>query len=343
MRAILQITMVLLMSFCLSSIFAKYLKGLLSNKKILDIPNSRSSHQNAVPRGGGVGIILGFLISVEIAHFVLNVHINQYLILATMIVAITGFADDYFGDIPVLLRLLLHFTAACIIVNTSGSFQELPLPIPFNVALGILSAPFTLLWIIGLTNIYNFLDGIDGYAGTQGLVVGLALASMGDQKSIVMLGVSIAAACGGFLLLNWHPARIFMGDVGSCSLGFLYASLPLEFHIVSKSEAVFFTAIFLWFFLADGIFTMVRRLISGEKIWTAHRSHLYQRLVIRGISHSRVTMSVMLGSVFLSTAAIYVYKSHNNILQWVLLFVSIVGFYIYKMIVNLVESKELMR
>lgn len=163
---------------------------------------------------------------------------------------------------------------------------------PFGVLVGLLCA----LWIVALLNIYNFMDGIDGIAGIQAVAAGvtwsvLAMASGASQSAL--LGTAAAAGALGFLSLNWPPARIFMGDAGSTVLGYVFAVLPLLVILETNTDQPLrylgAGVLVVWPFIADGTFTILRRLRRGENILKAHRSHLYQRLVIAGISHRAVT------------------------------------------------------
>jgi UDP-N-acetylmuramyl pentapeptide phosphotransferase/UDP-N-acetylglucosamine-1-phosphate transferase len=154
------------------------------------------------------------------------------------------------------------------------------------------------LWLVGTVNLYNFMDGIDGIAGVQAVVAGLAWALWGawvGAAGVLAVGALVAAAAAGFLTLNWPPARIFMGDAGSTVLGFLLAAAPLLAAqeapgAVPFDRLLIAGALGLWPFLLDGTFTLFRRLAKGENILQAHRSHLYQRLVIAGRSHQTVTL-----------------------------------------------------
>jgi UDP-N-acetylmuramyl pentapeptide phosphotransferase/UDP-N-acetylglucosamine-1-phosphate transferase len=152
------------------------------------------------------------------------------------------------------------------------------------------------LWIVWLTNAYNFMDGIDGIAATQTITAGIAWFLLGYKFDIPVasfFGLILAVTNAGFLLHNWSPAKIFMGDVGSAFLGFTFAFLPLSACKESTQNSKYFCLIGLLFvfpFIFDTIFTISRRLMNGEKVWRAHRSHLYQRLVIRGYSHQFVTI-----------------------------------------------------
>jgi UDP-N-acetylmuramyl pentapeptide phosphotransferase/UDP-N-acetylglucosamine-1-phosphate transferase len=181
--------------------------------------------------------------------------------------------------------------------------------------LATLAVPVSLLWIVGVLNLYNFLDGIDGFAGLQAVVAGLGIALWG-HGDIAVVGFAIAGACAGFLLHNWHPAKIFMGDVGSGTLGFMLAALPFQLTPASRGDAMFVVAMCLWFFLSDGCFTIMRRLSRGEKIWEAHRSHLYQRLVKTGLRHDRVTLHVIGAAAVLSALAVVAARSGGVSSRW---------------------------
>lgn len=154
------------------------------------------------------------------------------------------------------------------------------------------------IWIVGALNIYNFMDGIDGIAGIQAVVAGVAWAIFGallGAPYVAFVGAIVAAGALGFLTLNWPPAKIFMGDAGSTVLGYMFAVMPMLIVVEAKEaggfdRALLAAALVLWPFLVDGTFTIFRRLRNRENILKAHRSHLYQRLVIAGKSHQQVTL-----------------------------------------------------
>jgi UDP-N-acetylmuramyl pentapeptide phosphotransferase/UDP-N-acetylglucosamine-1-phosphate transferase len=155
------------------------------------------------------------------------------------------------------------------------------------------------LWIVGLVNAYNFMDGIDGLAGGQAIVAASGWVLVGiltGQPALTGAACVLAAACAAFLRFNWSPARVFMGDVGSAFLGFAFAVLPLS--TPSPVRFVLAGACFMWPFLFDTCFTLIRRLLRRENVLQAHRSHLYQRLIGTGVSHAHVT------SVYLMLAAL---------------------------------------
>ncbi|MCA9947214.1 MAG: hypothetical protein KC449_27230, partial [Anaerolineales bacterium] len=270
---------------------------------LLDIPNERSSHTQPTPRGGGVIIAAVTLVGVWIVWFSMEnqtIAQSSYLLLsygaASLLVASVSWVDD-FHPLSNRLRFGVHTLAAMLVIVGVGYWQNFTLPVFGNISLGIVGIPFTLVWIVGLINAYNFMDGIDGLAGTVALIAGSTWALIGyyyGSELVLNLGLLVAASSFGFLLHNWPPAKIFMGDVGSAFLGFTFATLPLltlRLAIREPSTNLFLSTgvLVIWPFLFDSIFTLLRRLSHGEKIWEAHRSHLYQRLVIAGFRHSFVT------------------------------------------------------
>ncbi|MDQ3072206.1 MAG: glycosyltransferase family 4 protein [Bacteroidota bacterium] len=280
-----------------SALVTGFLLRYLRRKGVMDIPNERSSHVVPTPRGGGLGIVVSVLSLSMIYILITGEYRFIYLLAPALVMSFVGWLDDYKGGLPSGIRFLAQIVLALIVILAFGGIEYFPFPAPLDFKLGYASIPISLIWIVGVTNIYNFLDGIDGFAGTQGILAAFAFAAFSMDPHLRMISLITGAACVGFLLYNWSPARIFMGDVSSAFLGFFFASLPFlgtEKLCMSLTRTDYFFAmgVFLWFFLSDGVFTMIRRIIKGEKIWVAHRSHLYQRLVISGLSHSRVVMII---------------------------------------------------
>ncbi|CAM2007388.1 MraY family glycosyltransferase [Acanthopleuribacter pedis] len=265
-----------------------WLAHFLRRRGMMDNPNERSSHKIPTPRGGGLAPVCALFLGLGAASTAGTTNLTPMFFAAWAMVIAVGLIDDKL-DLSAKIRMAVHVGAAVLVVINCGPMNFIPLPAPIYRDFQWFAYPMTFLWLIGVLNLYNFLDGIDGFAGTQALWVGLGVALILGQP---MIGACIAAAALGFLVHNWHPAKIFMGDVGSASLGFLFACLPFYLRPTMVAESIFVMAMLLWFFLADGTFTILRRLSKGEKIWQAHRSHLYQRLTIAGRSHGQVVLLV---------------------------------------------------
>lgn len=207
------------------------------------------------------------------------------------VVALLGAMDDWLS-LRARVRLPVHFAAALVVVVVVGGWSRMALPFAGPVDLGAVAPVLAILWLVGLLNAYNFMDGIDGIAGAQGLAAGAAWCAFGlaaHQPAVAWLGAATAAASLGFLTMNWHPARIFLGDAGSTGLGFLLAGLPLLAREAQPAAlAPWLAACPVWPFVFDAGYTFLRRATRGENVFHPHRDHLYQRLVIAGWSHPRV-------------------------------------------------------
>lgn len=296
-----------LLAFTLSYLGVIGLRRWAERRQILDIPGERSSHTRPTPRGGGVAIVIICLIGLLIA-WLLNPTwslstIITYLCIATFIATISWLDDLY--SLSNRVRLTAHSLAGILSVWGLGYWHSVYLPILGELDLSWLGVPVTFLWIVGLTNAYNFMDGIDGIAGGQGVVAGLGWSIWGLMSNdllIASLGMLLAASCLGFLGHNWPPARIFMGDVGSAFLGYTFAILPI-IAVQHDSRMALVGILVVWPFVFDTFFTFFRRLRDGENVFKAHRSHLYQRLVIAGFTHRFVSLlyiSLSLMGVILS-------------------------------------------
>lgn len=256
---------------------------------VLDVPNDRSSHRAPTPRLGGIGILVAVLLPTVAAGGSLGQHggaVAVVLLLATA-VSLVGLVDDLRG-LPPLVRLCVHVTTAVIAATTVGAVTPCALGLAAGPVTGAAAAALTVLWVAGFVNAFNFMDGVDGIAASQALVAAAAWAVVGwwlREPSMVVLAVAVAAASAGFLVYNWSPATIFMGDAGSALLGFLLAVTPL---LGGWSVPVLAVVLPVWPFVFDTAFTLLRRLRRGENLLQAHRSHLYQRLAQSGWTHRHV-------------------------------------------------------
>lgn len=262
------------------------------SRQLLDVPNARSSHTIPIPRGGGIAIVvvvIGGLVSAQATRLIWPVRDFVAIIATSTFVAVISLVDD-FRSLNSWLRLSAHLLASITIavVIPPPPIIDVPFIKPIH-ALG-LATVLTVFWLVGLTNAYNFMDGVDGIAGSAALVIGMTLAIDGEvvgSEPLLWIGLLTSAASVGFLVFNWHPAKIFMGDVGSAFLGFIFASAGL---LLARDNGSLSISMMLpvWPFVFDTLFTFLRRLGHGERVFVAHRSHLYQRLVIAGWSHPGV-------------------------------------------------------
>ena len=281
---------------------------------MLDIPNERSSHTQPRPRGGGLAIVAISLIGLIIIWILRPAWSWLTLIVyvaGAILIAVVSFIDDA-HSLSNRVRFAAHSLSALLVIVFIGYWSRVPLPVLGILNLGWLGAVITFLWIVGMINAYNFMDGIDGLAGGQAVVAGLGWTILGwsdNQPLVVALGLLLAASSLGFLGHNWSPARIFMGDVGSAFLGYTFAVLPI---IAAQHEPRLTLAgvLLVWPFIFDTVFTFLRRLVNHENIFTAHRSHLYQRLVATGLSHKGVA------SLYIGLAIIGLVCSVALVMNW---------------------------
>ena len=261
---------------------------------LMDVPNHRSSHTTPTPRGGGVVFLPIAALAVlfwSIMSDGLGLSRLAFGLVLSALVAGVSLIDDARG-LSSGARLVVHLVTAAAATLTLGAWREVALPGLGVVDLGWGGYVLTLIWIVGLINAYNFMDGIDGIAGSYAVVAGItwaAIAWFAGISAVAVLGLALAAAAMGFLAHNWPPARIFMGDVGSAYLGFAFAIMPL---LVSPRDPYLPLAagLVMWPFVADTSWAFCRRLVEGKPVFSAHREHCYQRLVQGGWSHRNVTL-----------------------------------------------------
>ena len=263
---------------------------------LIDIPNARSSHRLPVPRAGGLSFVL-VAPTIGVATLLLSGTCAPAgagrLLVAALVVAAFSLADDRYG-MPAGLKLIVHLIAAIAVADAGLILRDIALPDGSVLSMGWAALPATVLWIVGLTNAYNFMDGIDGLAGGQAVVTLVVIALLSDVQGDhagLLAAVILGASVVGFLAHNWPPARIFMGDVGSAFLGFTFASWSLLPACSARSALPFlpWVAVMAPFLLDTGT-TLIARAARREPLHMAHRQHLYQRLVDGGWSHRVVTL-----------------------------------------------------
>jgi len=258
-----------------------------------DIPNERSNHQQPVPRGGGLGVMFALL------GFMLISGAPAALLWAALGLAVISFMDDR-GGVPIRQRLLVQIAGVALtIMALEGPVFQGLLPIWADHFL----AGIILLAVVNLT---NFMDGIDGISGAHVASIGfgfmaVGLAADGIGKGIAVDGALLAAVAAGFLVLNWHPAKLFLGDVGSIPLGLITGFLLLQVAASGYWEAAL---ILPAYYLVDSGVTFCKRLLNKEKVWVAHSQHAYQQAVRRGWPHDAVVMRMAEFNLFIILLAV---------------------------------------
>lgn len=280
---------------------------------LLDIPNHRSSHSDAKPRAGGVVFIAVWLIWLMIALVAqwVPADIFQILTPSLLVIAITGFVDDRF-NLPSRWRFGCQLVAVVLFLGQLGGVPILHFGVThlhFGL-LGTLLAGLALLWSI---NLFNFMDGTDGIAATEAITVlslGGAFCYLGAAPDIALLAWGLCAALIGFLAWNWPPAKLFMGDVGSTTLGFIIVALA--FVGQAKHDLSIMPWVILYSaFVFDATATLLRRVLRGENWTQAHRSHAYQRLHQAGYTHRQVLLCFSAINLVLAVLAAWVFFTPN--------------------------------
>lgn len=274
--------------------------------RLIDAPNERSLHAAPIPRTGGIAVLAG-LLATALPGLALLAPASDWAWIgaAATLVAAVSYLDDR-GEVAPQYRLGAHAAAALLLAAGGLAWDELQLPGMSWALPGWLAVVATLLYVVWMVNLYNFMDGMDGFAGGMAVFGFAALAWLGwagDDPGFALAAVTAAAAAAGFLLGNFPPARIFLGDLGSTGLGLLAAALSL----LGAGRGLFpLWVAWLAFspFIVDATWTLLARLVRGERVWQAHRSHHYQRLVLAGWSHRRTLLrSYLLMAACALTAA----------------------------------------
>ncbi|WP_310608100.1 MraY family glycosyltransferase [Buttiauxella brennerae] len=270
---------------------------------VIDVPNQRSSHSVPTPRGGGVAIVVAFLVGIFVLSATGTVTLSQTLSLfvAGLVTAVVGFLDDH-GHIAARWRLLMHFFAAAAGLFFLGQFPTIDIfGYPFSA--GWAGMIFGLVYLAWMLNLYNFMDGINGLASMEAiffalascLVIAFAIPNAIETSQLAILSL-LGCAALGFIFWNFPKAKIFMGDAGSGFLGITIGLIVL--HVALLNSKLFLAEIcLLGVFIVDATVTLLRRLIGGKKAYEAHASHTYQILARKYASHKPVTIGALVINV----------------------------------------------
>lgn len=272
---------------------------------LLDLPNERSLHEVPTPRTGGLAVIGSLLVGLaavslgdawptnEEAGGWAGWPISVWIIALTALLATVSFFDDRAG-LPIVIRFGVHLAAAVtLILGPRVVMSQVEVPRLGTVELGWFSVVVSIAFLVWMTNLYNFMDGMDGFAGGMTVLGAGFLASLawhGGHRVILALSLLLAVAALGFLAHNFPPAKIFMGDVGSVPTGFLIGALIL-LGCRDRLFTVWVPLMLFSPFIIDATVTLLRRAVQGDRVWIAHRTHYYQRLVLLGWGHRKTVMA----------------------------------------------------
>jgi len=274
--------------------------------QVLDRPNARSAHRDPTPTLGGIGVLAGLWCGLALLAGTAGVALEWRALAAGTVALSPLIVDDLRRPLRVSQKLILQLLAAAAWLALGPRLEIVSLPWLGSLPLGWWSWPVTGLWLVGVMNVFNFMDGIDGLTATQTIAcgLGLALALAAAQSPAAPLGLLIAAAAAGFLVFNRPPARIFMGDVGAHAIGLVMGGLAVAGQ--GHGLPFWLAAAILGTYLFDTTYTLARRALRRENVLQAHSQHLYQRLTRRGWSHGRIDALVLALDAGLVAGAILV-------------------------------------
>ncbi len=316
MKIILLIVSLGIFSFVLTYLIRRYA---LQNK-IVSIPNERSLHVVPTPHGGGLAIVISWYVGLSILYFFSKIDKDLYFaLLSGVILTLVSLIDDLRGLKP-FIRLIFHFITAIIAFALLGGLRQLVIPgLEFDYR--FLIYPLAVTGMVWFINLFNFMDGVDGFASLQAIFICLVMFFLSGS----IVNVLLIACISGFLYWNWPRAKIFMGDVGSTQLGFILVVLGIYFH------NIYSLSILNWIMLSspfwfDATLTLYRRWRNGENLSQAHRKHAYQRIVQYGFSHMKVNCWLLFINLFV-IVMILIYRE-IKFLQAPLFLLTLLFFYI---------------
>lgn len=259
-------------------------KLVAQHKMIIDIPNERSSHTTPTPRGGGIAIAITWFFGISYLHFLGQINANlYYALMSGVLISGISFIDDIY-TLKSLPRMIVQSISTLIALYFIGGLKVIDFGF-FSIENIYLLNVVAFIGIIWFINLFNFIDGIDGYAGSGALLIALALFFFVKDTLLLILASSVL----GFLPWNWQKAKIFMGDIGSTLLGFTIAVLIINYNNTAQFSIInglIITSVF-WF---DATFTLIKRYLNKEQLGKAHRKHAYQRIVQFGFTHQKTVL-----------------------------------------------------
>lgn len=325
---------ILIFVACISWILTKFSINILRSYGVIDFPSERRLHKEPTVRGGGIALLISFTIGFILLS-IINFHSSFYLIrFLPLLICIGGisFLDDIYTVHP-FLRLIVH-----LFCSVGFILLILQKPLFQNILEYRLGYVITIFGLAGFVNIYNFLDGVDGLTASNTVYMGFVMLMLCSKMYDIIYNVDFVITCSilviicsiSFLYFNWSPAEVFLGDVGSITLGFIIASCML---IIAVSSLKLLLACFIasLYYIADGGGVLLFRLISGEKVWLPHNKHFFQRSVAAGMSHAAVTAKIMVCNLLLGILSIlsltFPFLSVVSAIMIIISFLSYFAFY----------------
>lgn len=298
------------LAFIVSFLIIKLILRPNISKYVLDQPNERSSHSVAIPRIGGVAIV----VAIAVSWLILGLESAWLLLGLGGIIAAVSLIDDV-RHVNIMIRLFIHFVAATTFIYFQLGDAE------FHWVYRLICI-FAIAWMI---NLYNFMDGIDGLAGGMAFLgftaYGFATLLFSPDLTFAVANFCISGAALAFLYFNFFPAKIFMGDVGSTSLGFLAAAVGM-YGWYNEVWPIYFPVLVFLPFIADASITLLKRALANKKIWQPHREHYYQRVLTTGLSHKQTTLMEYGFMLICSAVALFLLGQEVR-MQFVILIVTL--------------------
>jgi len=271
----------------------------------VDKPEARKVHKGTIPRLGGLAIYAGFIVSV-----LLSVHLTWELLgilLGGTAILLLGIADDVY-QLPAKVKLVGQIAAASVLLLFDIKIDWLTNPFGTMIYLDLWAIPFTLLWVVSLTNMLNLIDGLDGLAAGVSIIAAVTIFLMAVDQNfwlVAVLTCSLAGSALGFLHFNFSPAKIFMGDTGSMFLGYMLAAVSVAGTVKSAATiALIVPMVALGLPIMDTACAIIRRFNNGQPIFKPDRGHLHHRLLDMGLTQTQVVLILYLVSILLGVSAI---------------------------------------
>ncbi len=277
----------------------------------VDKPNQRKVHQKIMPRLGGLAIFISMIIGFAIAKPFDDQIATWPILLGATIIVITGAFDDRF-EISPRVKLLGQILAAGVVIYAGVQVPFINLPFGTTIHLGIFTIPFTLLWIVGITNAINLIDGLDGLAAGVSSIVLITISAMAmvmGNTFVVVMGTILLASTLGFLIYNFHPAKIFMGDTGALLLGFMISVFSILGFKSITVYSLILPIIILGVPISDTLFAIIRRIVNKKPLSAPDKSHLHHCLLRLGFSHRQTVLIIYAMSAFFAIAAVMLSNS----------------------------------